>query len=216
MSRSQALAIVMVTKASWARRKHMEHPKCKFVRSDRMAYMCLVTTHFQTLLCPGFYDMCTTILLFVRLPHEFQIHHETPVQIKLKWKFDRSTADRISNFNRYNAEQHSYFLTIFFLRSSKGGKLLRNTYYISRFQYWIELFIAPIHRTMQEFLDKSRVHGWRSFRHSEVGRKKLRYLKNGETVIIDSTHIGHNLPDQSGHRFCINLCSAAGNPTIGK
>ena len=41
-------------------------------------------------------------------------------------------------------------------------------------------------------------------------------FKNGETVIIDGTHLGHNLPDQSGHRFCINLCSVAGNPTIGK
>ena len=35
---------------------------------------------------------------------------------------------------------------------------------------------------------------------------------DGETVSVDGTHLGHNLPDRSGSRYCINLVSVAGNP----
>ena len=28
---------------------------------------------------------------------------------------------------------------------------------------------------------------------------------------LDGTHLGHNLPDRSGNRYCINLVSVAGN-----
>jgi len=31
-------------------------------------------------------------------------------------------------------------------------------------------------------------------------------------VSIDGTHLGHNLPDNFGNRFCLNLVSIAGNP----
>lgn len=41
----------------------------------------------------------------------------------------------------------------------------------------------------------------------------VRVLKNGETVSVDGTHLGHNLPDGTGNRYCINLVSVAGNPT---
>jgi peptide methionine sulfoxide reductase MsrB len=30
--------------------------------------------------------------------------------------------------------------------------------------------------------------------------------------IRKGTHLGHNLPDKSGSRYCINLVSVAGNP----
>ena len=30
---------------------------------------------------------------------------------------------------------------------------------------------------------------------------------------VDGTHLGHNLPDSSGHRYCINLVCVAGTPT---
>ena len=29
---------------------------------------------------------------------------------------------------------------------------------------------------------------------------------------VDGTHLGHNLPDKKGSRYCINLVSVAGNP----
>jgi len=31
-------------------------------------------------------------------------------------------------------------------------------------------------------------------------------------VSVDGTHLGHNLPDKFGNRYCINLVSVAGNP----
>ena len=34
----------------------------------------------------------------------------------------------------------------------------------------------------------------------------------GETVSVDGTHLGHNLPDDAGNRYCINLVSVAGRP----
>jgi hypothetical protein len=35
-------------------------------------------------------------------------------------------------------------------------------------------------------------------------------------VSAAGTHLGHNLPDGSGNRYCINLVSVAGKPTNGK
>lgn len=41
----------------------------------------------------------------------------------------------------------------------------------------------------------------------------LSCLRNLTFLIIqDGTHLGHNLPDQNGNRYCINLVSIAGNP----
>ena len=40
----------------------------------------------------------------------------------------------------------------------------------------------------------------------------VRCLPNGESVSVDGTHLGHNLPDATGSRYCINLVSVAGNP----
>lgn len=38
----------------------------------------------------------------------------------------------------------------------------------------------------------------------------MRCLPNGEAVSVDGTHLGHNLPDRHGNRYCINLVSVAG------
>ena len=40
----------------------------------------------------------------------------------------------------------------------------------------------------------------------------VRILPNGEAITTDGTHLGHNLPDGSGNRYCINLVSVAGKP----
>ena len=37
-------------------------------------------------------------------------------------------------------------------------------------------------------------------------------LANGEAVSVDGTHLGHNLPDRAGNRYCINLVCVAGSP----
>jgi peptide methionine sulfoxide reductase MsrB len=33
-------------------------------------------------------------------------------------------------------------------------------------------------------------------------------------VSLAGTHLGHNLPDKKGNRYCINLVSCAGRPTL--
>ena len=38
-------------------------------------------------------------------------------------------------------------------------------------------------------------------------------LDIGEAVSVDGTHLGHNLPDSKGNRYCINLVSVAGLPS---
>ena len=53
-------------------------------------------------------------------------------------------------------------------------------------------------------------HGWPSFRDEEVVWDNVRCLKDGECVSVDGTHLGHNLPDGRGNRYCINLVSVAG------
>ena len=74
------------------------------------------------------------------------------------------------------------------------------------------LFVAPRGRTWNDFVKESKVHGWPSFRDSEVIWDDVRILSNGEAVSADGTHLGHNLPDATGNRYCINLVSVAGAP----
>ena len=71
---------------------------------------------------------------------------------------------------------------------------------------------GPNARSIEEFYQESIEHGWPSFRDSEVDWDNVRCLKDGECVSIDGTHLGHNLPDKTGNRYCINLVAIAGNP----
>ncbi len=136
---------------------------------------------------------------------------DVPVQQNLRWNCDRDTADRICNFNRHYAEHSGYFQQTKFPGEAnsimEGEKI---TFYDSNTGK--PLFIAPVGRTMQQFLNESRAHGWPSFRDDEVVWENVRCLKNGEAVSVDGTHLGHNLPDKNGSRYCINLVSVAGNP----
>lgn len=40
------------------------------------------------------------------------------------------------------------------------------------------------------------MHGWPSFRDEEVNWDVVRVLSDGETVSVDGTHLGHNIPDK--------------------
>ena len=134
-----------------------------------------------------------------------------PVQQDLRWRVDRKLADRICNFNRHFAENSQYFVNTKFYkeaRSKKDGEQI--TFYDSNTGK--PLFIAPVGRSMEDFLAESRAHGWPSFRDDEVVWENVRCLENGEAVSLDGTHLGHNLPDRKGSRYCINLVSVAGNP----
>lgn len=132
---------------------------------------------------------------------------EVPVQKNLRWDCDWETADRICNYNRHYAEHSGYFEKTSFVEDAKNNAEIEffdsNTGKL--------LFTAPKGRSMEDFLVESRAHGWPSFRDQEVNWDFVRCLKDGETVSVDGTHLGHNLPDGKGSRYCINLVSVAGN-----
>ncbi len=128
---------------------------------------------------------------------------ETPVQKDLRWKCDYDTADRICNFNRHYAEYAGYWTSTSFVADARAvgleGKEI--TFYDSNTGK--PLFIAPKGRSMEDFLNESASHGWPSFRDEEVVWENVRCLGDGESVSVDGTHLGHNLPDSSGNRYCI-------------
>ena len=132
----------------------------------------------------------------------------TPVQEVLRWNCDFDLADRICNFNRHFAEISGYWeYGTTFLKQENGTAM----FYDSNTGF--PLFNVPGRsRTWEEFIGESRFHGWPSFRDDEVDWTNVRVLPNGETVSTAGTHLGHNLPDATGNRYCINLVSIAGNP----
>jgi peptide methionine sulfoxide reductase MsrB len=135
---------------------------------------------------------------------------EKPVQEELRWKVDRRTANRICCFNRHAAEYPGYWKaeTKFLKEVSRDEPTV---YYDS--VTGKPLFVAPIGRSMENFLGESETHGWPSFRDQEVVWENMRVLKaTGEAVSADGTHLGHNIPDAKGNRYCINIVSVAGRP----
>jgi peptide methionine sulfoxide reductase MsrB len=133
-----------------------------------------------------------------------------PVQKNLRWKCDEKVADNICNFNRHYAEYAGYWeraSTFLQEESQTSGELV---FYDSNTGK--PLFYGPRGRTWDGFVSESRAHGWPSFRDAEVNWDYVRVLPNGECISVDGTHLGHNLPDGKGNRYCINLVSVAGRP----
>mmetsp|Transcript_31107 Transcript_31107/g.29949 ORF Transcript_31107/g.29949 Transcript_31107/m.29949 type:complete len:231 (-) Transcript_31107:376-1068(-) len=134
-----------------------------------------------------------------------------PVQADLLYEVSNKLADKICSFNRHFAENGGYFESTNFekiVRSNGNNPL---TFYDS--VTGKPLFVAPINRSADDFIKESKIHGWPSFRDEEVVWDNVRVLSSsGETVALDGTHLGHNLPDRSGNRYCINLVSIAGKP----
>ena len=133
----------------------------------------------------------------------------TPVQDNLRYGCDQAVADRICNFNRHYAEHSGYFLQTKWLQEVQHQQEA-TTYYDSNSGH--PLFMAPQNRSFNDFLQESLSHGWPSFRADEVNWQYVRVLPDGECVSVDGTHLGHNIPDQKGNRYCINLVSIAGRP----
>ena len=131
---------------------------------------------------------------------------ENPPVSNLRWSCSHRTADNICCFNRHYAEHSGYFLTTSFLEEESEAST-EVTFFDS--VSGKPLFVAPRGRTWAEFVEESKSHGWPSFRDSEVVKENVRVLKDGETVSVDGTHLGHNLPDATGNRYCINLVSVA-------
>eukprot|EP00597_Dinobryon_sp_UTEXLB2267_P001947 CAMPEP_0170073106 /NCGR_PEP_ID=MMETSP0019_2-20121128/10581_1 /TAXON_ID=98059 /ORGANISM="Dinobryon sp., Strain UTEXLB2267" /LENGTH=200 /DNA_ID=CAMNT_0010282419 /DNA_START=10 /DNA_END=612 /DNA_ORIENTATION=- len=133
------------------------------------------------------------------------------VMKNLRWNCELNTADRICCYNRHYAEYAGYWEKTSFLKEADKDKEI--TFYDS--VTGKPLFIAPRGRSFEDFRKESASHGWPSFRDNEVVWENVRCLKNGEAVSVDGTHLGHNLPDRNGNRYCINLVSVAGYPAEG-
>jgi len=137
----------------------------------------------------------------------------TRVQQNLRFGVSDQLADKICSFNRHFAEHSGYFLEESNFKEAVLNAKQPLVFYDS--VTGKPLFVAPIGRTADEFLRESEVHGWPSFRDQEVVWDNVRVLSGiGETVSVDGTHLGHNLPDRKGNRYCINVVSIAGNPLV--
>ena len=133
---------------------------------------------------------------------------EKPAMTNLRYGVDYQTTDRVCSFNRHYAEHSGYAFEKNWVDEIRNkGEV---TYYDS--VSGKPLFIAPRGRTVEQFIAESRAHGWPSFRDEEVVWENMRVLGDGEAVSLAGTHLGHNLPDKKGNRYCINLVSVAGNP----
>ena len=74
------------------------------------------------------------------------------------------------------------------------------------------LFIAPVGRSFAAWRRESTSHGWPSFRPAEAVAGNVRVLPSGRMESTCGTHLGHNLPDSTGDRYCIDLVCIAGRP----
>lgn len=137
---------------------------------------------------------------------------EKPVMKNLKWGCDYDTADRVCNFNRHYAEHAGYWQSTGYLKEVNRDEPTK--YYDA--VTGNHLFTAPVGRAMDDYLKESTSHGWPSFRDDEVNWDYVRCLPNGECVSVTGTHLGHNIPDATGNRYCINLVCVAGEPAEGQ
>lgn len=73
------------------------------------------------------------------------------------------------------------------------------------------LFRAPVGRSFEDWEAESLEHGWPSFRDKEVIKENIVVDKSdGEVRSICGLHLGHNIPDRQGDRYCIDLVCIAG------
>jgi len=134
----------------------------------------------------------------------------SPVGDPLRWDVDVAKADQICCFNRHFAERKGSWTDSTFFDDTNDATSETILFYDSVTEK--KLFTAPVGRTRKEFEEESIHHGWPSFRDAEVDMENVRVLEDGEVVSVDGTHLGHNLPDEDGNRYCINLISVAGMP----
>ena len=130
----------------------------------------------------------------------------------LRWGSDMATADHICCRNKDYAEQWGYWESTTFPSQLPAGQTEMTFYETATNR---PLFVAPRGRSWDAFLAESHHHGWPSFRDAEVVWANVRIQPGGETTSVNGTHLGHNLPDGSGNRYCIDIVCVAGKPSGG-
>ena len=152
---------------------------------------------------------------FMSTPRQFgSCATRVPENKRLRWGAKSDVAAEIGCFNRAGAEPKGSWeesgLPKAAGRKSGGGTI---TFYDT--VSGLPLFVAPQNRTIEQFLEESRAHGWPSFRDEELVLDHLRQIRGtrGEIVSAAGMHLGHNLPD-GRNRYCINLVSVAGHPPL--
>jgi len=126
---------------------------------------------------------------------------------------DKPMANRICCHNTRYAEHWGYLNDPHVKLFSKINSDGKTTFYDS--QCGIPLFTAPVGRTMKEWQQESMHHGWPSFRPEETIQENIVIHAGGEMASTCGTHLGHNLPDANGDRYCIDLVCIAGSPANG-
>lgn len=129
-----------------------------------------------------------------------------PVPSALRWGSDVHVADDICCNNHHFAEHAGYWLETTFTAEQRSAREV--TFYDSTTNR--PLFVAPRGRTWEAFIAESTHHGWPSFRDAEVIAGGIVVAQDGETLSQDGTHLGHNLPDATGNRYCIDIVCIAG------
>jgi len=141
---------------------------------------------------------------------------QAPVQKQLRFDVapDWEMANTICCHNTKYAEPSGYFDTNrvrLFSRFKVEEK--SHTFYDS--VCGIPLFTAPVGRSMAEWQAESTAHGWPSFRPAEIVEQNVVQYPNGEVRSKCGTHLGHNIPDGKGARYCIDLVCISGYPAFG-
>merc|ERR1712107_5034 len=119
-----------------------------------------------------------------------------PPMRPLRWRCNWERANEVCCFNQHGAEPSGYWLKTQFLKEAKAAGEISFLDSVTG----KPLFCVPRGRSLEAFVEESRRHGWPSFRDQEVVMANVRVLPDGETVSIDGTHLGHNMPDRHGNR----------------
>jgi peptide methionine sulfoxide reductase MsrB len=133
-----------------------------------------------------------------------------PIEPALKFgcATEQTLADKICCHNTRFAEPAGFLDTKpFFSALNTTGP---NVFYDS--VCGLPLFVAPVGRSFAAWQAESTKHGWPSFRKEESFSENIEILAGGEMRSTCGVHLGHNLPDGQGDRYCINLVCMAGAP----
>jgi peptide methionine sulfoxide reductase MsrB len=115
-------------------------------------------------------------------------------------------AEQICCHNTEYAESSGFFESVgLFSKLDSAGT---TTFYDS--VCGAPLFRAPVGRSFEEWQLESQQHGWPSFREAEIFKEYVVIKSGGEMRSVCGTHLGHNIPDGSGDRYCIDLVCIAG------